>query len=216
VAHGGGTMRRMRIVLGLLAAVGCSNRSLSALDVGSTATDAGAQTRPGMDAGSSLSCPANGCTAAQNQAYEDCVFGRCDLPYRTCLGPGYRSGTFGGPCQRFVTCLSKCGCVDMACRTACGPLDLACQSCLVDQVARCVVGSGCMAPACSPPGAVTDAAPDAGAGCTDLMKCCASTTDASLKMACQAQYAALANQAGGDLACSMIAAQYQTAGYCTY
>src|SRR4029077_8431019 len=114
----------------------------AAADLGQAAPiDAGADAARSPDANPNLSCNSNGCTAEQNQVYDDCVFDRCDAPYQMCFGAGYRSGTFSGPCGSYVNCLARCSCNDTACRGACGTVDTACQNCLFDQLVSCVMSS---------------------------------------------------------------------------
>jgi len=189
----------------------------------------------GDDSGSStnnLVCPSNTgggtCTAEQNKTYSDCIMSKCDSAFQTCYGAGYKSGNFSGPCQSWIACYAKCACNDMACRNACGFPMGECLTCAT-MTGSCVSSSGCMAPVCTGSGtggsgggggaSGTGGAGGGGGGsgtCADLMKCCASMTNAQLKMACDAQYNALKSQAGGDSACGMLAAQYKAGGLCTY
>jgi hypothetical protein len=188
------------------------------------------------DGGSSnnnLNCPSNTgtgtCTAEQNKAYSDCIISKCDAQYQACLGAGYKSGSYSGPCGAWIGCTAKCGCGDTACRSACGLPDATCQACFTGQLATCVTSSGCTAPVCTGTGTGGTGGGTGGTGggtggtggsttggCGALMKCCASANNASIKSACEAQYNALKSQAGSDMACSLLAGQYKMAGYCTF
>jgi hypothetical protein len=182
----------------------------------------------GSDSSSSsnnLVCPTKTgtgtCTAEQNKAYSDCVTSKCDAQYQMCLGAGYKSGSYGGPCGAWVGCTAKCGCDDQNCRTACGLPPMECQTCFTGQLTACLGSSGCTAPVCTGTGTGGSGGGTGGTGggsgtCNDLMRCCASMTNPQLQMACNAQYNALKGQAGSDNACGMVAAQYKASGLCTY
>jgi hypothetical protein len=186
----------------------------------------------GSDGGSSstggLNCPPTGqsnCTAEQTKPYTDCIFSKCDSQYQACFGAGYKSGSFGGTCQAYIACFSKCGCGDNACRAACPAPTGECQTCLT-QLGTCTIGAGCTPPTCGGGGAGGGGGGGGGGAgggggggsgtCADLMKCCASATNASIKQACEAQYNALKGQAGSDMACGLIAGQYKAGGLCTF
>ena len=185
---------------------------------------------------SGLTCPSNTgtgtCTAEQNKAYGDCVLAKCDSTYQMCLGSGYKSGSFSGPCGSWIGCYAKCNC-DKACQQQCGLPPAECQTCLFEKVTPCATSSGCMAPVCTGGGTGgsggstgtggggggstgTGGSGGGGSACTDLMKCCASATNAQIKTACDAQYNTLKAQGGTDTVCTMLAMQYKAAGYCTF
>jgi hypothetical protein len=180
----------------------------------SISMDSGVEAPTRADGGQS--CSSNGCTAEQNRPYEDCIYSRCDLPYQACLGPGYRSASYGGPCASWATCVAKCRCNDTVCREACGYPDWDCQSCVIDQVAPCVNGSGCVQPVCSGADAGIDAGRDAGpdvrtAGCAELAACCASVTVTISRLNCQNAYNGVV---GNELACGRLLDVYRSAGLC--
>jgi hypothetical protein len=191
------------------------------IDSGPEATPPPPDAAPARPDAGSLFCPGRGCTVEESRAYTDCVLDRCDLPYQACLGARYRSNDFGGPCGLYVTCYASCPCGDDACRAACGTPSSACQTCLLNQAVPCVQQAGCPTPICrgvdAGSDARLDASSDAGAaGCADLMKCCASATNLSIKMACDAQVAALKDLQGSDQSCAQLASQYRMAGLCTF
>jgi hypothetical protein len=203
---------RFITVFALAAAAG-----FTAANCGSSG-DAGNNGTNGMNA---LACPSSsssGCTAEQNKTYSDCVINACDAQYKSCLGNDYKSGTFGGPCASYFSCVTKCGCTDQACRTAC-MIPAECQTCIVGQLAPCVVGAACTAPTCNGGSGGAGGAGGAGGGgggggtCADLAACCAAMTNAQIKMACMAQYNAVKG-AGGDPACNSVVSAYRAAGQC--
>jgi hypothetical protein len=191
------------------------------------------------DAGSSsnnLNCPSNTgggtCTAEQNKAYSDCIIGKCDAKYQACLGAGYKSGSYSGPCGTWIGCTAKCGCGDMMCRSACGLPDQACQTCFSGELAQCVLASGCTAPVCTGGGTGGSGGGTGGSGggtggsgggtggsggggggtCADLMKCCNAMTNADSKASCNQAYMGV--MAGGDQACGGVLAIYRANKLC--
>jgi len=185
-------------------------------DSGPAASDTGAG--PVTHGGLPMPCSSGACTAEQNQLYADCVIDRCDEQYRACLGPGYRSGVWSGPCQAYLTCTVNCGCNDIACKSAC-PLPTAeCQSCL-GNVGTCVLGSNCTPPVCGSSGAL-DAGGAGGAGgggggggtCNELMKCCNAITSADQKTQCNQFYMSIMQ--GGDAACGGVLMIYRANKLC--
>jgi hypothetical protein len=152
------------------------------------------------------------CKQADLDTYSNCIIGKCDSAYRTCLGDGYKTGTFGGACGTYVACTQKCNCGDTACTTACGQPPAECTSCLTGTLAACVTGSGCSTPACYTTTSLPDGGlPGGGGTCADLMRCCASMTG-QMKTACDMQYNAV--KAGGDSACGAAFGVYKAAMIC--
>ncbi len=169
-----------------------------------------------------MACPSGSqqgsCTAAESKAYGDCIITKCDSQYSMCLGSGYKTGTFGGPCGTWMTCQSKCGCNDSACVTACGQPPAACSTC-IQSLSSCVLNSGCQIPTCAGGGGAGGAGGGAGGAgggaggtCADLARCCASVTNAGVKMACDAQYNTL--KGAGDFACGQVLNVYKMQNLC--
>ncbi|MCA9584394.1 MAG: hypothetical protein KC657_03455 [Myxococcales bacterium] len=184
---------------------GASSGSSGASSGSSGASSSGSS---GASSGSSGSsgpkyCAGGTCTEAEGKPYADCVIGKCDTQYQECYGPGYKTGTYGGSCGPYLTCVQKCACDDTACFQACGAPQGDCQTCL-QKVSTCVQGSGCQAPACA------SVQPDAGGGggktCADLAACCAKIADNTKKTQCQGTYDQV--KASGDATCNLVYTQY--------
>jgi hypothetical protein len=190
-----------------------------------------------------FSCPMNDqqskCTAEQNKMYSDCLISKCDAQFQACYGSGYKSGSFSGACGPYLTCISKCGCTDMACKSAC-TITPDCQTCITGMLAGCALSSGCTLPVCTgtgtggtagagtggTAGAGTGGAGGAGTGgaggsggggtgCAALSTCCAAFADAGAKMACQqalAEFQMLGAQ--GDQACTQAVSLYRQMHLC--
>ncbi|HEY2901870.1 MAG TPA: hypothetical protein VGL59_14905, partial [Polyangia bacterium] len=58
------------------------------------------------------------CSQADITTFTDCVATACDSEYKTCLGAGYKSGTYSGPCGDYTKCVSACKC-DTTCASQC-------------------------------------------------------------------------------------------------
>jgi hypothetical protein len=190
----------------------------------------GASGSPGGGAGGALAnpnptglCPADTatCTQVEWNAYTTCIANACDSQYQVCLGAGYRSGTFTGPCGPWAQCLSGCGCGNAGCRAACPDQTADCASCYAS-VSTCLLS--CNIPAC----AVTAGAPDAGAGggtdaasggdaaaganCAALLACCNAISDPTQKSDCTDSYSMIVSY--GDRACGQILDEFMMIGYC--
>jgi len=139
----------------------------------------------------------NTCTAAETQAYSDCVMGKCDATYTECFGSGYKDGNFGGACSTFAACTNACACNDTACYQACGAPPAACSTCL-QKIGTC--SSGCTAPACMSAGSSGSSGSSGGKTCDDLQTCCAAITDSTKKTQCETTYNAI--KSSGDTACN--------------
>lgn len=129
------------------------------------------------------------CSDAERQAYAQCYYNACNTQLTQCYGPGYRDGTFSGPCGGYITCTNACDCGDTACRRNCVPPTTECQACLhgFDSCSTCAV------PICiQVPGGSSGSSGSSGFGpshsCTDLAACCAKIADASQKASCTKAY----------------------------
>ncbi|HEX3698066.1 MAG TPA: hypothetical protein VH374_22030 [Polyangia bacterium] len=134
----------------LVAAAGCGKSSSAAGSGGSSGQDGG-----NGSGGSSSAGGANGysqcadsmlpnCTQAEISTLTDCVANACDSDHKTCLGPGYKSGTFSGPCAAHGQCTQDCKC-DMTCVAQC-PQSSECQTC---EISYASCASSCSIPACA-------------------------------------------------------------------
>lgn len=123
------------------------------------------------------------CTQPERDAWNQCVFPRCEAEFKACHGPGIQTGNFSGPCATHSKCVSKCVCNDVTCFLDCGLPPAACATCTM-ALQTCQNGSGCPRPACllAPDGGVSDV------NCDDLMRCCAAIADPSRKALCEASY----------------------------
>jgi hypothetical protein len=217
-----------------------SARAVTAFVLAASAGFVVANCGSSSDSGSSglgaLSCPSGSnagmCTAEQNNAYANCLIGKCDTQFQACYGPGYKSGTFSGPCATYLNCVTKCGCGDTACRAAC-TVGSECTTCL-GSVANCALSSGCALPVCNGTGGTAGAGTGGTAGtgtggtagtgtggaggtgggtgnCAALNACCASIANAQLKMACQMQAGLIQ---GNDQTCAALLSSYRAAAVC--
>lgn len=147
------------------------------------------------------------CTQAEQDAYTDCLTTMCDAPYKKCLGDGYKTGNFGGPCGTFIECSNACDCDDTACTQACTPSS-ECTSCLTNDVSPCV--QKCEIPECYTGGGAglpEGGIPGAGKTCADLKACCDAKPAGQAKDTCNQLLMASQNM---DIACGA----YYTASSC--
>jgi hypothetical protein len=83
------------------------------------------------------------CTQAEIKTYSDCVTTACDSEYKTCLGAGYKSGTYSGPCGDHTKCVSACNC-DSTCISQCTQSS----ECTTCEQSYATCGASCSLPAC--------------------------------------------------------------------
>jgi hypothetical protein len=219
----------------LVGAVGCGSSASPAADA------AGEPDAPLEDAASDaativgcfvpgLGVAPDRCSPGERAAHGQCVFDRCGAATASCFGASARSGSYGGACGDWLSCLSSCGCGNLPCLAGCGEAPAACQRCQED-VATCQQAS-CPRPACLQPadaaapdapapdavspdlGAPPLSLPDAGGGtCDDLMRCCLAISDEAKKAVCVGQVEPL-RMLGGDALCGPAYAARKMIGEC--
>jgi hypothetical protein len=203
-------------VLSLLSFLG----TLSVAACGSSNTTAGGTGgMAGSGAGVLMMCgggsvSTNTCTTAETNTYNNCVQTACNDTYTTCLGAGYRSGTFGGTCGATFKCTSACACTNFTCLAACAP-SLDCVACL-EEFSTC--SATCTEPACyssgagtggstgsatgGATGAATGGSTGTGTSCADLIACCNASDIPQLKASCM-----MSVMGADDAACATALAQ---------
>ena len=151
---------------------------------------------------------------------DECVMRECQSEYAECMGPNFASGNFsGGTCEDYLECAGECQSGD-DCDTACvldclGNVSSACESCLT------AVGE-CGTEACEDEyqacnesqTSTTTAGSTTGGGdgtCMDLEECCNSLDEESQE-SCLSTLEAVSE--GGDQACAILLATYQSGGQC--
>jgi len=129
-------MRAWSIILGLLFAAcggsGGNGSGGSDRDVFGECTNTGGHTCTGLD------------------EYQTCVESHCDADFKTCLGPNYKSGDFGGgTCTAYIECAVGCGCDNGPCEANCvaNQLTADCESCLTAAIG-CQQATSCTPPVC--------------------------------------------------------------------
>ena len=208
-------------LIGVCWAAGCSSSSSSGKGAdGGTGGASGTFGNPMMCTGAG-SGATNTCTATETTTYGNCVQAACNTTYTTCLGAGYKTGTYGGACGTWFKCASACPCTDTTCLLACGPPSADCTTCL-QQFSTC--SATCTEPACystasgsggasgahtgGASGTSTGGAPGTSTGgvsgsatggtsgtatgtCADLTNCCNKAADATTKLDCTSTTAAV-------------------------
>lgn len=182
-------------------------------DSSSGSSNSGSGTSAVNKCGSSSSQQSSSkCTQAELDNYGKCPIEQCDAEYQACLGSGYKSGAFTGPCKAYFDCTNACACGDTACLTKCTQ-DSACTSCLTQKVAPCTQ-SKCPPPSCLTGGTTlptSDAGSSSGTACADLDACCAQMTGADKDQCTQIATSA---KSAGAAACGPILSQYKTQSKC--
>ncbi len=173
------------------------------------------------------------CTQAELNQYSDCVLNACSSGYSACFGPGFKTGSFSGPCASYAQCTSACGCNNQSCTTACGAPSQDCETCLTGNLVTCILGSTCTLPACAGglpgvggtaggglgghvggTGGISGGAGSTGASgtCADLLACCNSIATASIKAQCMSEYSLLLPM--GDATCGAAVSGLRSGGLC--
>ena len=167
-----------------------------------------------------LECKSQNCAA--QDTYYTCAASKCDAQVKSCFGPSYTSGTFGGTCQSFISCTMACPCdaTGATCILACeAAVSVDCATCGTT-LETCATASGCGAQpaACT---SVTTQTSDAGTakndgstatgtGCAAAQACCtalATSYGASISQQCSAALTGLT-----DAECDQALTVYKT--YC--
>src|SRR5262249_17659749 len=142
-----------------------------------------------------------------SQACLTCQTTSCDSQTAACLGAGYKSGTFTGPCADFINCTCMCGASDLTCLQACQPkYSSACMSCstALDACVQQSCGSVCGGSSAPP-----DMATSASGNCAALATCCGQIP-AGQQPGCTA---VVGN--GNDAQCAAALSGYRAAHECT-
>ncbi len=150
----------------------------------------------------------------------ECVQRECADEYEECMGPNFASGNFsGGVCEDYAECANACQSgddCDAGCVLECvGNISNACQSCLI-------AAGECGSESCpdeyeacegsEPTTGTTGNTTGGGDGsCEDLEACC-NSLESDAKDSCLATLDAI--QQGGDQACAILLASYESAGEC--
>jgi Ca2+-binding RTX toxin-like protein len=72
-------------------------------------------------------------------ACTECMAQSCSAPTAACIGPGWLSGDFGGPCGAFLACFCECTGDQATCSQACAQLSgPECSSCLAGEYTTCI------------------------------------------------------------------------------
>jgi hypothetical protein len=182
----------------------------------STTGGAGGTTQAGV------SCLLNAGPSAACGTYQQCVETKCDSQLQTALGATYKSGSIGGACKDFVSCVSAQGCSSSAeqtcvatatqdCKNAFGLVGTCIdQSCGAEQQA-CEGGTngmGGMGQGGNGNGGAGGGIPDFMA-CTNLFTCCSQLDDQNEQQKC------FATASGTDTeACTTRLSGYKAAGTC--
>jgi hypothetical protein len=98
------------------------------------------------------SAQSQGETCTGEAAYEACIKSKCDAQYKACLGSGYASGSYSGPCGPMANCLLNCPCDATAdsCEMNCfQQITPECMTC-GQGIEMCERTSGCTEPVCTP------------------------------------------------------------------
>lgn len=143
-------MKAAQFYIGLVVVVmafgfeGCSSSSTNGNSKQSNRSPTG-ECSSDTDGVSAASCPGQ-------DAYDTCQQNACGAKYEACLGSGYLTGSFSGPCQSTMECLLSCSCDDSACSLACFQnASTACADCM-EAASDCEERSGCVEPACGETG----------------------------------------------------------------
>jgi len=128
---------RQRILISFV----CSAILFSCGGGSATKSDAGTSSCNTMPTGADM----GSCSAAEIAPYNTCLQTACDSQFKTCFGPNYKAGSYGGACAAYLTCTSKCACNDTTCASTCTP-DATCLTCLLGTIS---CSGSCTAPACA-------------------------------------------------------------------
>lgn len=197
-------MPSTRIIIALVATAGAlvTLAACSSTATGTGAGDGGAVSGSSGNGTKLKSCPdpRSTCTAAENDAYDQCAFSKCDADFARCGGADYKNANFSGPCGPNFTCNEACPCGDTACKARCVAPTIACTDCLKIFVKSCA--AKCPLPACGSSGSSGSSGSKT---CIDLALCCARIVSASTQSGCESTYQALS---GNDAACNSAYASY--------
>jgi hypothetical protein len=172
---------------------GRSNAGASASSSPPTTSECGAGMAPPPAMGN--------CTAKQIQDYVDCAEASCSSTFKTCYGPNYASGKYGGACQPYVECARACGCENASCVQKCTGAN-ECAQCFTEHPC----GTECLPNCNAKPGDKT---------CDDLALCCATISSAQNKSSCN-QIVTQARMLGGsgDVLCNSSYMLFSVSGTC--